>query len=131
MGAKEKAAALHGSGFNCAQSVLGALGEYTGLDEKTALALGGGLGGGARCGELCGALSGAILALGAAFPHTDGEDAAARNKIAVLTGQLNRAFREEFGCVRCVDLKRSGHPCAELIDFAARKTEELIERNKE
>jgi len=131
MGVKEKATALHESGFNCAQSVLGALGEYTDLEEKTALALGGGLGGGARCGELCGALSGGIMALGAAFPYTDGEDAAARSKIASLTVSLDRAFREEFGCVRCVDLKRSGHPCAELIEFAAQKTQELIESNKE
>ena len=55
MGAKEKATALHMRGFNCAQSVLGALGEYTGLDEATALSVACGFGGGVSCGEICGA----------------------------------------------------------------------------
>ena len=130
MGAKEKAAVLHASGFNCAQSVLGALGEYTSLEEKTALALAGGFGGGARCGELCGAVSGGILALGQAFPYTDGKDAAARAKINKMTGELTGAFKEQFGCLRCVDLKCSGHPCAELIAFSAGKTEELIQNDR-
>ncbi len=130
MGAKDKASALHENGFNCAQCVLCALGEYTGLEDRTALALGGGLGGGARCGELCGALNGGIMTLGAAFPFTDGNDAQARAKIASLTSSLTKAFRAEFGCLRCVDLKRSGHPCDELIRFSAQKTEEIIQENR-
>ena len=64
MSVKERAVSLHGAGFNCAQGVLCSCGAYTGLDEKTALAVSGGLGGGFRCGEICGALSGAILAAG-------------------------------------------------------------------
>ena len=64
MGAKEKALALHAQGFNCAQCVLSALGDYTGMDEKTALAISAGFGGGVRCGEICGAVSGAVMALG-------------------------------------------------------------------
>ena len=78
MGAKEKALALHSQGFNCAQAVLGALGDYTGLDEKTALALTAGFGGGVRCGEICGAASGAVMALGLHYPWNDPEDAAGR-----------------------------------------------------
>ena len=45
MDIREKAEKLHKSGFNCAQSVLGACGEYTGLDENTALAVSAGFGG--------------------------------------------------------------------------------------
>lgn len=126
MGAKEKARALHESGFNCAQSVLCALGSYTGLDEKTALALAGGFGGGVSCGEICGAASGAVMALGMACPYTDAarpEDKAAVRKVAA---SFNRAFREQYGCLRCVDLKRAGHPCDELIDFAAEKAEAML-----
>ena len=48
MDIREKAEKLHKSGFNCAQSVLGACGEYTGLDENTALAVSAGFGGGVR-----------------------------------------------------------------------------------
>ena len=61
------------------------LGRYTGLDEKTALAVSGGFGGGVRCGEICGAVSGAVMAMGLAFPFNDGDDAQAKAKIAKLT----------------------------------------------
>ena len=66
MDIKEKAEKLHKSGFNCAQSVLGACGEYTGLDDNTALAVSAGFGGGVRSGEICGAISGAVMAIGMA-----------------------------------------------------------------
>ena len=133
MGVKEKATALHESGFNCAQSVLCALGAYTGLDEKTALAISGGFGGGVNCGEICGAASGAVMALGLASPHTDGADVEAKARARKLAAAFNRAFREKYGCIRCVDLKRAGHPCAELIDFAAEQAESMLQeiKNKE
>ena len=63
--------AYHDKKFNCAQSVLLAFGDKTGLDEKTARAIAGGMGGGVGgCKEeICGALSGAVLALGMLLPH--------------------------------------------------------------
>ena len=75
MSVQEESLRLHSCGYNCAQSVLAALGSYTGLNEKTALAVSGGFGGGVRCGEICGAASGAVMALGLAFPYADGENA--------------------------------------------------------
>ena len=130
MGAKEKAAALHESGFNCAQSVLGALGVYTGLDEKTALSIAGGFGGGVSCGEICGAAAGAVMALGLLNPYDNAEDAEARTRVRKLAADFNRRFRENFGCIRCIDLKRSGKPCPELIAFAAELAEKIILENK-
>ena len=130
MSVQDEALRLHASGFNCAQSVLAALGSYTGLDEKTALALSGGFGGGVRCGEICGAASGAVMALGLAFPYNNGEDAQARARIAKLTMAFNRDFSEKFGFMRCQDLKRNGVPCDELIAWAAAHAEELILKNK-
>lgn len=123
---REKALAIHGEGFNCAQSVLCACGEYTGIDDKTALALGGGLGGGVRCGEICGALLGAVLAIGAAKPHNDADDMQARVRVAALTKECVNLFKEKFGCLRCLELKASGHPCSELIAYAAELAEQLI-----
>ena len=130
MSVQEESLRLHERGFNCAQSVLAALGSYTGLDEKTALAVSGGFGGGVRCGEICGAASGAVMAIGLAFPYADGEDAEARARIAKLTMRLNRDFVKEFGCIRCQDLKRNGVPCDELIAWAAKRAEEIIQENK-
>ena len=128
MDAKEKAAQLHKSGFNCAQSVLAALGDYTGLEESAALAISGGFGG-VRCGEICGALSGAVMAIGLAFPYSVGTDAKARNRIARLTVRCTSDFKEKFGCLRCQDLKRNGQPCPLLIQGAAELAEEIIQEN--
>lgn len=123
MSAKEESIRLHDCGFNCAQSVLGALEDYTGLDRKTALAVSGGFGGGVRCGEICGALSGAVMALGMKAPYVDGEDAQARSRIAKLTMAMTRDFARQFGCVRCQDLKMNRIPCDELIAWAAENAE--------
>ena len=63
----EKAANFSKQGFNCSQSVLGALSDFTGLDDCTAKAISSGFGGGVRCGEVCGAVAGGAMALGAAL----------------------------------------------------------------
>lgn len=126
MSAKEKATQLHEGGFNCAQSVLCALENETGLDRAASLAVAGGFGGGVRCGEICGAACGAVMAIGLAKPFTDPRDDEAKNTIATLTKQFTRCFRESFGCIRCLDLKASGHSCAELIEYSAELAEKII-----
>ena len=131
MSVQEDALRLHGCGFNCAQSVLAALGSYTGIEEAAALSVSGGFGGGVRCGEICGAASGAVMALGLAFPFADGDDALAKARIAKLTMAMNRDFIAKFGCIRCQDLKRNGIPCDDLISWAAQHAEEIIKENKE
>ena len=130
MGAKDEATALHERGFNCAQSVLCALGKYTGLDEKTAFAVAGGFGGGVSCGEICGTAAGAVMAFGLVFSGEPG-DPAARAKVRRLSSAFNREFSETFGCIRCRELKQSGHPCAELIEYAAELAEKTILENQE
>ena len=129
MGVKEEAIRLRESGFNCAQSVLGALRDYTGLEDSVALAICGGFGGGVRCGEMCGAAGAAVMAIGAAFPHNDGSDLNARNKIRELAATFTSTFANEFGCIRCVELKRSGHPCPKLIQYATELAENIITDN--
>ena len=130
MSVKEEATKLHESGFNCAQSVLSALRHYTGLEDSAALAVSGGFGGGVRCGEICGAASAAVMAIGLAFPYNDCSDVEAKNRVRTLTAECTKKFKNEFGCIRCVDLKRSGHPCAELIEYAAELAEEIITDNQ-
>ena len=125
MDIREKAEKLHKSGFNCAQSVLGACGEYTGLDENTALAVSAGFGGGVRSGEICGAISGAVMAIGMA-QQKDPADAESKAKTAAQTKELVKAFREKYGCVRCFELKQAGVSCGELIDYASQLAEDAI-----
>lgn len=130
MNIREKAVEIHESGFNCAQSVLCACNEYTGLDDKTALAISAGFGGGMRCGEICGALSGAVLAAGAALPFNDAGDAAAKDRIAGLAKQSAELFKEKYGCLRCAELKAAEKPCKELIAFGAELAEQMITENR-
>ena len=126
MDIKEKANQYHDKGFNCAQGVLSSCAEYTGLDEKISLAIAGALGGGCRCGEICGALSGALLAVGMCCPFNDAENLEAKEKIAELARYVTGSFREEFGNVRCEDLKGKKHTCPELISYAAALAEKTI-----
>ena len=130
MTVSEKAVLLHGQGYNCAQAVLAACGEYTGMDEKTALAISGGFGGGMRCGEMCGAVSGALMAIGLCCPYNDATDSEAKVKIATLAKELTGDFCGNFGCVRCLELKSNGIGCDELIAYEAAKAAEIIKSNK-
>ena len=66
MSIQESAIAYHDQGYNCAQSVLAALQEETGLDENIAKRVAAGFGGGVRCGEICGSITGAVMAFGLA-----------------------------------------------------------------
>ena len=126
MGIGEEAVRLHAEGFNCAQCVLASCGKYTGLEKETALAVAGGFGGGLRCGEICGAISGAVMAVGAAEPFTDGSDGESKTRIAADTKKCTSAFREKYGLVRCLELKRAGISCDELIAFGAETAERII-----
>ena len=130
VGIGEEAVRLHGEGFNCAQCVLCACGTYTGLDRASALSLACGFGGGVRCGEICGAVSGAVMAIGASEPTVGAGDREAMTKVAALTKKCTGAFREQYGALRCLDLKRAGISCDELIAFGARTAEKLISENK-
>ena len=120
MTAKEKATALHEKGYNSAQALLMAMGGVTGLDEKTAASVACGFGGGAGCRELCGALSGAIMAVGMKVGAEN------RAQVNAVDREIVTAFREQFGAVRCADLKAAKVSCDDVIAYAAEKAEELL-----
>ena len=118
MGVKEDAVRFHQMGCNCAQSVLAACGKYTRMEQETALSVAAGFGGGVRSGEICGAISGAVMAIGLTEPD--------KRRVAGLTKQCVDSFRREFGCVRCIELKRAGVSCDRLIEFGAQQVEDLM-----
>ena len=127
---EELAVAYHKKGFNCAQSVLCACGKYTGLDEKTALAVSGGFGGGLRCGEVCGAISGAVMAAGLCFPYSDSENLEAKETIAALARELTGAFRDKYGAVRCEEIKVDTARCNEFIAFMAELAGRMVQNRQ-
>ena len=99
---------LFAQGYNCAQSVLLAFEDITGLDRETAArvasSFGGGIGG---SGEVCGALTGALMALGLVVGNTDPADKAAKSFTAgaVSTSRFslrrNRARCAARNCLLC------------------------------
>ena len=124
---------LHGQGFNCAQSVLAACAEYTGLDRNLGLAIAGGFGGGLRAGEVCGAVSGAAMALGLCCPHTTPDAPEEKARISAQSAELCNRFREEFGCLTCRDLlqKYGGKDmCVRFMEYCAELASDIIEKNK-
>ena len=106
--------------LNCAQSVVVALDELTGLDEKTSKALSTGMGGGLRCG--------AVLAIG----MTVGADGMGKpgGRVAMATKQLAAEFKEKFGAIRCEDLLAMSDDdhsvCYGFCEWCADKAAEII-----
>jgi C_GCAxxG_C_C family probable redox protein len=129
---EEKAEALFRSGHNCAQAVLGAFAEETGLDPACAAKIACGLGGGlARRRETCGAVSGAALVLGMrhgpdrAAVYGKVQDFCSRFE-AVCGSTLCRDLLEGTGATalgapeaRTESYYRK-RPCVELVKLAAR-----------
>ena len=128
--AKEIALEYHKRGYNCSQSVLAALSKYYKLSEDKVLAIAAGFGGGLRSGEVCGAISGSVMAAGLAFPSVDPADKAAKRDIATISNKCVAAAKCQFGCVRCLELKKNGVSCEEMIGFMAESAEKLIIENK-
>jgi len=101
---KEKALALHGQHFNCAQSVFGALAEKVGIDGETALKAASCFGGGMRCGEVCGAVTGALMALGIRFGWATEDDPESKAAAYRRTEEFIQKYREKRGTILCREL---------------------------
>jgi len=120
----EKAVELHGSGLNCAQSVLIACEEYTGIDYDLAVGIANGFGGGVRCGEICGAASGGVMAVGACKKLRGCENP--REQMSERAKLFCEKFNQRFEGIRCADIKGVKYTCNEMIEFAAKLAEETI-----
>lgn len=118
---EEKATALHESGENCCQAVLGACCEKFDLDPETAYRLGAFFGGGMRRGEVCGAVSGALMALGLQYGDEN-------NRKSLKSLEFIKAFRAEYGSMLCKELlgedgKKKKELCPVLIAYCAKYLE--------
>lgn len=99
-----KAKAFHDSGANCAQSVLAAFTDLTGLSEDESMKLTTAFGGGARYGGLCGAVSGALMVLGMLYPSLPDEGGAGKARSTQMTREFERRFQEIFRHLDCREL---------------------------
>ena len=91
------------AGCNCAQSVLLAFSDLTGLDDKTALAISSSFGAGmGRLREVCGAVSGMFMVAGLLYggKASQEEKAAHYERLQLLAAR----FREKNGSYLCREL---------------------------
>ena len=148
MNHSEKAKELFHSGYNCAQAVVLAFSDVTGLGEKTATMLSSSFGGGiGRLREVCGAVSGACMVAGVLYGPTDPNDHEAKMTHYARIQQLAARFKEVNGSYICRELmglpagasdpepeKRTEayyhrRSCAEYVEIAARILDEYIAEN--
>lgn len=142
---KSAARELFKKGYNCAQSVLTAFSDVTGLDKETSAKLASSFGGGlGRMREVCGAVSGAAMVLGIVKGYSDPTDKEAKKAHYRLIQEFARRFKEQNGSVICRELL-SGvrvqegpdpeartddyykkRPCTDLVGMAAQITDDLL-----
>ena len=101
----ERARELFCQGYNCAQAVLCAFGDVTGLDRDAAARLASSFGGGlGRLREVCGAVSGAAIVLGIARGYDDPTDPEAKKNHYRLIQDFAERFTEANGSIICREL---------------------------
>lgn len=101
----EIARSLFLQGYNCAQAVLCAFGDVTGLDVDTAARIASSFGGGlGRLREVCGTVSGAALVLGIARGYSIPGDLQLKTEHYHTVQAFARRFREANGSIICREL---------------------------
>ncbi len=100
-----KAAELFMGGYNCAQTVVVAFCDVTGLDEgfaaRMASSFGGGMG---RMREVCGAVSGMLMVAGLLYGYeTPGDDVSKKEHYARVQ-ELAGQFRAQVGSIVCREI---------------------------
>ena len=130
-------------GYTCAQSVLLAFSDLTGLDDTTAVRLTAGFGGGV-CGrrEMCGAISGMFFVLSLLYGYDTAGDDVSKKRLYTDVQALAGKFREKCGSIVCREILKNPptdpnpsprtaeyykvRPCARMVMVAAQLMDEFI-----
>ena len=138
------AADLFLSGSNCAQAVLLAFSDVTGMDHQTAAKFSSSFGGGmGRLREVCGAVSGMLMVAGLLYGYEDpGEGDCNKKEHYQRVQYLAGKFREEVGSIVCREILKNPptdpnpsprtaeyyktRPCTRMVMTAARILDEYI-----
>ncbi len=140
----DKAAELFLSGSNCAQAVVVAFCDVTGLEPAFAARMSSSFGGGmGRMREVCGAVTGMLMVAGLLYGYDDnGEKDCNKKAHYALVQYLAGRFREEVGSIVCREILKNPpsdpnptprtaeyyktRPCARMVMTAARILDEYI-----
>ncbi len=117
------------SGYNCAQAVLLAFSEETGLDEKTAMCLASSFGGGmGRLREVCGTVSAALMILGILHGYDATAEDAAEQKPAhyARVQEFAARFKAEVGTIICREILENHAKKLEAEKIVAENDDQLL-----
>jgi C_GCAxxG_C_C family probable redox protein len=104
---------FHKEGYNCAESIVKAINEEKELNIPVAIASP--LGSGMTVGTTCGAITGALMALGAVKGRETSKES---NETRKVTKEVMNRVREKYGTFECLELKKKGVSCDEIIEYA-------------
>ena len=138
-----KAAEFFLNGYNCAQAVMVAFCDVTGLDEKFAARMASSFGGGmGRMREVCGAVSGMLMVAGLLYGYDTPGDDVQKKAHYTLVQQLAGKFREQVGSIVCREILKNPpsdpapsprtaeyyakRPCARMVFLAGQILDEYI-----
>jgi len=141
---KDASLKLFNKGLNCAQSVLAAKSDLTGLSVTDSLKIATGFGAGmAKMQQTCGAVTGAYMVIGALHGRVNPDDETSRDKTYGFIEEFNSRFKELHGSLNCrelldVDLQikegieeaeREGYfqsRCAKFVEDAEKILDEIL-----
>ena len=142
-----QAAELFLNGSNCAQAIVVAFCDVTGMEPSLAAKVSSSFGGGmGRMREVCGAVSGMLTVAGLLYGYEDpGENDCNKKAHYQLVQHLAGQFREEIGSIICREILKNPpsdpnptprtaefyktRPCARMVMTAARILDRYIEEH--
>lgn len=107
--------------LNCAETVIDAYNKN--FNKNIPVSLGSGMGSGATIGSICGAINAAILIIGAEFGRSIASDP---NEAKNLVKKLLKSIKEKYGSEICINLKKSGVSCQEIVEFTYDELEKIM-----
>ncbi len=147
MNHKENAVSYFKQGYNCAQSIVMAFADVTGLDVKQSARLASSFGGGlGRLREVCGAVSGIATVIGILYGYDDPNAPGAVQEHYARVQEVAGKFKKLNGSIVCRELLGGNpstggapeprtaeyykkRPCAELVGIAAEILDDFITRH--
>ncbi|MBO4702310.1 MAG: C_GCAxxG_C_C family protein [Lachnospiraceae bacterium] len=142
---KELAMNYFKEGYNCAQAVVLAFEDLTGMDKSTLLKLSSSFGGGlGRLREVCGSVSGMAIILGIVYGYDDASSHEEKSAHYARIQEVAHKFEEKNGSIVCRELlglatkhdspvpeaRTEGYykkrPCVELVGDSAEILDEYI-----
>ena len=142
MNKPEYALSLFNNGYSCAQSILVAFAQETGINDEIAFRIAAGLGGGiGRTQNICGAINAGAIVIGMKLGRFKPNNNEAEDEVAQLVGTFVSECREVLGSTQCFELVKvdlnnpeqkkqaaeSGH-LAKVCNNAVYKTATILEK---